>query len=578
MPMRTIVSITLGLLLWVGPPTRLLAQEGTELAPRGLAGQTEGELPFGKREVMAQEGVDHSEVLIARLESIRLTGREEAEEKRHVGADGGWVVTQGLTVDEEDVAEAILPFVGHRLTARGLDRLIETLLRHYEANDRPVTDIFAPDQALDRGAIELVVIDGVVGTIGLESGGVFNDELLAGAVRLRGGDVLRTSELQRHLDWFNRNPFRPATLYAAPGAGEGEANMVFAFGERRPWRVYVGYENTGAEAAGDSRYLAGINWGNAFDLDHSLNYQFTTSDSLKELSAHALSWDIPIHSRHHFARLSAGWAEISTQSRSSGILVDTSGTSWQLGGAYGMQLTRWNDFKQEVSVGVEYKSSDNFLVFGGTNAHPGAVVEVLQFRADYQASRQFGREGGLQLSASLIASPGGLSGLNSDQDFERFRPGAEASYLYGRAKAVWVRRLPDSWTLRASGQLQLSSGALLPTEQLGLGGHATVRGFEEREFLADHGYVLSTELRAPSLRIPLGEGHPVQVQFLGFLDHAGGWRRGTGPGQDGHRSFTSMGAGLRAQFGRYLNLRADVGVPLDRGDAVRGHVGVTSSF
>ena len=39
-----------------------------------------------------------------------------------------------------------------------------------------------------------------------------------------------------------------------------------------------------------------------------------------------------------------------------------------------------------------------------------------------------------------------------------------------------------------------------------------------------------------------------------------------------------MGAGLRAQFGRYLNLRADVGVPLDRGDAVRGHVGVTSSF
>ena len=105
MPMRTIFSITLGLLLWVGPPTRLLAQEGTELAPRGLAGQTEGELPFGKREVMAQEGVDHSEVLIARLESIRLTGREEAEEKRHVGADGGWVVTHHVELMLQTHAE-----------------------------------------------------------------------------------------------------------------------------------------------------------------------------------------------------------------------------------------------------------------------------------------------------------------------------------------------------------------------------------------------------------------------------------------------------------------------------------------
>ena len=578
MSIRTLASVMLAPSLWVGCSTVLRAQEGTELAPRGLAGQTEGELPFGKREEVAQKGADDSEVLIARLESIRLTGSGKDGEERRVTTCGGRVLAQGLSLPAGDLGRALFPFLDRPLTERGLDRLIETLLRHYEANDRPVTDIFAPDQALDRGTIELVVIDGVVGTVGFESRGVFNDELLSGAVRLQGGDILRTSELQRHLDWFNRNPFRPATLYAAPGAGEGEADMVFSFGERRPWRVYAGYENTGAEAAGDNRYLAGVNWGNAFNLDHSLNYQFTTSDSLGELNAHGLSWDIPIHPRHHFVRLSAGWAEISTQNRSGGILVATSGTSWQLGGSYGVQLNRWNDFKQEVSVGVDYKSSDNFLVFGGANAYPGAVVEVFQFRADYRASRRFGNEGGLQLSASLIASPGGVTALNSDRDFERFRPGAESSYLYGRARAVWVRRFPGSWTLRTSGQLQAASGALLPTEQMGLGGHATVRGYEEREFLADHGYLISAELRAPPFVLGPREKDPVQVQVVGFLDHAGGWREETGPGRDGHGGFTSLGGGLRAQIGRYLNLRADLGLPLEGGNGVRGHVGVTTSF
>ena len=38
--------------------------------------------------------------------------------------------------------------LGAPLTERGLDRLIETVLRYYESEDRPVTDIIAPEQDL----------------------------------------------------------------------------------------------------------------------------------------------------------------------------------------------------------------------------------------------------------------------------------------------------------------------------------------------------------------------------------------------------------------------------------------------
>ena len=229
-------------------------------------------------------------------------------------------------------------------------------------------------------------------------------------------------------------------------------------------------------------------------------------------------------------------------------------------------------------MGAEFKSSDNFLVFGGLEGGLGAGVEVVQFRADYRARRQFANQGVLELNGSVVGSPGELGGRNSTSDFQDFRPGAEASYFYGRARATWTQRLPGAWTLRARGQFQVGSGALLPTEQLAMGGHATVRGFEERDFLADRGYVLSAEVRAPPVTLPTGEQFPVQAQFLGFLDHGGGWRDEISTGRKGQESLTSVGAGLRAQVGRHLNLRADVGVPLEGGDGLQGHVGVTASF
>jgi hemolysin activation/secretion protein len=118
----------------------------------------------------------------------------------------------------------------------------------------------------------------------------------------------------------------------------------------------------------------------------------------------------------------------------------------------------------------------------------------------------------------------------------------------------------------------------LPTEQLALGGHATVRGFEERDFLADRGYVFSAEVRAPPVTLPTGEYFPAQAQFLGFLDHGGGWRDEVTSGGKDRESLTSVGVGLRAQVGRHLNLRGDVGVPLEGGDGLQGHVGLTASF
>jgi len=517
-------------------------------------------------------------VLVPKLMGIRLVGSGDASgvELKVPGLFGdGRVETVGLTVRLDGLAKVLAPFMGAPLTESSLDRLIETVLRYYEGEDRPVTDIVVPDQDLTEGTIEMVVVDGVVGSVGMQTGGIFNDELLSGAIHLQRGEILLSSELQRHLDWFNRNPFRPAALYAAPGKNQGEADLVFALSERRAWRVYGGYENSGAEVSGEHRFLTGFNWGDAFGHDTLLSYQFTSAESPEELSAHAVSLEIPFHSRHQFLRLNGSLADISTEGYLAGILVESSGSSWQLGASYGFQFDRWEDFRQEASIGIEFKSSDNFLVYGGILGGSDAGVEVVQFRADYRASRQFGQRGGLAVSAAIVGSPGQLSARNSGENFRQFRSGAEANYLYGRAQAAWTCRLPGTWALRTGGQFQLGTGALLPTEQLAMGGHSSVRGFGEREYLADRGYTVSTEVRAPAMRLPVGG----EVQFLGFVDHGRGWRDEPMQGGVGEReTLTSAGAGVRLQLGKYLKLRADLGVPLGGGDGSKAHIGVTGAF
>ncbi len=575
--MKKVAAITLFSIL-SSAGGELFAQDGSEFVPRGLGAQSEGRLPFGKREAVAPVESENPVVLVPKLMGIRLVGSGDASgvELKVPGLFGdGRVETVGLTVRLDGLAKVLAPFMGAPLTESSLDRLIETVLRYYEGEDRPVTDIVVPDQDLTEGTIEMVVVDGVVGSVGMQTGGIFNDELLSEAIHLQRGEILLSSELQRHLDWFNRNPFRPAALYAAPGKNQGEADLVFALSERRAWRVYGGYENSGAEVSGEHRFLTGFNWGDAFGHDTLLSYQFTSAESPEELSAHAVSLEIPFHSRHQFLRLNGSLADISTEGYLAGILVESSGSSWQLGASYGFQFDRWEDFRQEASIGIEFKSSDNFLVYGGIFGGSDAGVEVVQFRADYRASRQFGQRGGLAVSAAIVGSPGQLSARNSGENFRQFRSGAEANYLYGRAQAAWTCRLPGAWALRTGGQFQLGTGALLPTEQLAMGGHSSVRGFGEREYLADQGYTVSTEVRAPAMRFPVGG----EVQFLGFLDHGRGWRDEPVQGGVGERgTLTSAGAGVRLQLGKYFKLRADLGVPLGGGDGSKAHIGVTGAF
>lgn len=536
------------------PATMLVAQRDPMMTPKVLPRQEGAGLPFGEMEARPGAAVDDGAVLAARLTRLEFV-------------DGaGAVLAAG-----DDLVTILQATLGRPLTEGGLDRITDLILVYYEERDQPVVEVFVPEQDLVDGVLRIEVVVGRLGVVGLEKTRYFNDDLLAGSILLKQGDLLWGGHLQNQQDWLNRNPFRSTSLYAAPGEGFAEADILFSLEERYPLRAYLGYENTGTPSVGRNRWFAGLNWGDGFGRDQLISYQFTVGDTLSEFQAHSALWEIPLHRRHHYLRFGGAWAEVSSTSRDGGGAVDADGITWQASALYGVQLPRWHGFAQEFSVGGEFKTSDNFLLFGGVSPS-GSVVDVVQVRIDYLATRQSEHDA-LRLSASVVVSPGGLSSHNEEDDFEAFRAGAQADYLYGRVKGTWLRRLPEAWSLRFAGQAQWADGKLLPIEQFALGGRDSVRGYEERLYLADSGYFVSTELRTPVLHL-LGEAlSATQLQVLGFLDHGIGWLDG-----GGNKAFTGIGAGIRLQAGRWGDLRFDVGWPLDGGDGAQANVGYLLSF
>ena len=149
-----------------------------------------------------------------------------------------------------------------------------------------------------------------------------------------------------------------------------------------------------------------------------------------------------------------------------------------------------------------------------------------------------------------------------------------------------ITRLPSdfSWVLRLTGQV--ADGNMVASEQLGVGGFSSVRGYDEREVNGDRGFYMNNELRAPpfSLLRIFGKAKLAdQLQFLGFWDY--GLAENKDPlSNESTAHLQSVGGGLRYTVNRYLSVRFDYGIQLmDSGPTAsnygsRGHVGVIASF
>ncbi|NUN93766.1 MAG: ShlB/FhaC/HecB family hemolysin secretion/activation protein [Verrucomicrobiae bacterium] len=483
-------------------------------------------------------------------------------------------------IEKDSFQQAMRPYLGRPVSRATLNAMVREVIRHYRRCDRPVVDVIVPEQDITNGVVQFVVIEGRVGAVRVEENRWFSSKRIAEQVRLRPGDPISQRALEGDVDWLNANPFRTVDAVFTPGQERGRTDVVIKAKDRFPARFYTGYEDTGNDLTGDERWLAGFNWGDAFGLDQQLNYQFTTASDFKKLVGHSGSWIIPLPWRH---RLTFFGSRADTRGDVAPPL-NIEGFSWQASARYAAPLPAPGWLKHELSAGFDFKQSNNNLEFGGAQVF-GTTTDVDQFVFDYTATAR-DAYGTTSLSGQFVYSPGGWTSRNDDRHFALARNNALAEYRYGKVGIERVTRLPWDFSWMAKGSLQVAHRNLLASEQIGVGGSGSVRGYDEREANGDEGYLVSTEIRTPpvSLGALVGLEKAVdQLQFLGFFDYGVAENRILLPGEDPHVQLAGTGPGLRYTISPWLSVRFDYGWQLyDTGlnprYNSRGHLGVIIAY
>lgn len=480
---------------------------------------------------------------------------------------------QGISASSEllkktEFADRMKRFLGKPVTLGSLDEITREVINYFREQGFPVVNVVVPQQTVKDGVIQILAIEAKVGRVKVEGARWFRPLNIRKEVNLREGDKIDANQLQDDVSWLNTNPFRSVDLKFEPGENEGTTDLVIDVKDRFPLRVYTTFDNYGIDLTGKNRQSLGLNLGNIFSLDHQAGFQYTTSwkDIFHSMNAYSGSYMIPFPWRNSL-NIFGSYTQSQSETQPGQSLQ---GDSWQMSGRYDIPLPTLDPVSHSCFAGLDFKQSSNAFLIYGENVSTGsgsglAPFNVFQLNAGYDASipDEFG------LSSFELAgyySPGGVTGWNSTSQFQQVVPNSSASYVYGKFNFNRTFILPYKFTASGNFNGQWASSPLMPTEQYGIGGYNTVRGYDERSANGDNGYVMSFELRSPPGSIFKIFGDQTvddSFQLLGFFDY--GYIDNIKPLAGEPQAVVylmSVGPGLRYNIDRFVSVRFDWGFQL----------------
>jgi len=538
-------------------PTRVVRPEDFERSTTPLVPENRAEparLPERKIDMY-----DDQTVLVQSLVGVRFISSPSDVLKEALAS--GITIKDIPFLDNEEFRKVIEPYLGKPTTMRAIGRMVRDTIRFFQSKDRPVVDVFVPEQEITQGVVQLMVVEARVGEVRVEGFKWFSEEQIRQAIRLQPGDAIQAGDLLGDIDYINRNPFRFVRPVLQPGKEFGTTDVILEGKDRFPMRFYAGYEDTGSRTTGLERYFAGFNLGNVFNRGHEVGYQYTTNRDFSHFGIHSAYWRIPLANRDTLAFF-GNYADYDSSFGSSKL----GSINWMAHARYITQLPNVNNLRHGLEFGMDFRRADNNLQTGGSTVYDD-YIDVAQFAFQY-GGRSRDAMGDTSFVCNVYWSPcSNLLTEHQDREhYEMARTGSQPEYVYGHVSVerLWV--LPKNWSLfnRVTGQV--SDERLPPTEQLGLGGYNTVRGFDEREVNSDQGLMATVELRTPEIDLGIedkAKNLPSFLQFIAFFDYGYARNRGSSAYEIKTEDMLSVGAGVRIRISDNVTVRFDYGHKLE---------------
>ena len=278
---------------------------------------------------------------------------------------------------------------------------------------------------------------------------------------------------------------------------DGKFKAVLTAEEQKTESVAVNVNNTGNYYTGNWRMSATFMEKNLTGVSDSLGVAYVTSPGhWEDVKQAAMVYRAILPRAGDSLYISASWSDVDLGNIGNfgGIGVGATGRGTTIAAHYQHNIKYTSSHKQILDFGVDQKSYRNATNYDylGTRIDDDINYDVALASVTYVDIHKKDRE-------FLAWNVGYSTNLTDDDGFKRNRANSDGHFHLFKAGFNYQTRTKNDWILGFRLNGQYTNDNVVTTEQFGVGGLASVRGFKERVAYADKGLQGSFEIYTPEI-------------------------------------------------------------------------------
>jgi hemolysin activation/secretion protein len=465
----------------------------------------------------------------------------------------------GSTVLTDEITKLTRALENKQVNFDDLVGLRSAITKLYVDNGYITSGAFLPsNQRLTEGIVQIQVIEGELEGIEITGLTRLRQSYIRSRLARAGKSPLNRPQLERGLQLLQLDPsLEQVNAELTAGSAPGRSILRLSLKEAPPLNAGIEIANNQPPSIGSiqgsvfASYANVTGFGDRISFDYGRTQGLNSYDILYALPLNGLNGSFNFrYSKNNSEIIEDIFQELGIRSESETLSFSVR-----------QPLVRSPQTEFAIGLGLDLRQSQTFLLadipfsFSIGPEDGKSRVTVIRFFQDWlnrSATRVLAARS--QLNFGIDAFGATINDLGTDGRF--------FSWL---GQFQWVQQWSPRMLMVARIDTQITPDSLLSLEQFSLGGVDTVRGYRQNQLVADNGILAALEFRIPLT------GDPRILQLTPFVEVGTGWNNRTIDPDP--RVIAGLGAGLRWQIVRDLNLRLDYGFPLvdvgDRGGSLQ---------
>ncbi|AFY76971.1 hemolysin activation/secretion protein [Pleurocapsa sp. PCC 7327] len=470
---------------------------------------------------------------------------------------------------QAELNQVVTEFVGKPVTFAQLIQAANKVTEIYVQRGYITSGAYIPRQEIEAGIVKIQILEGSLEEIEVKiAEGRLNPDYVRSRIAVATKKPLNVNRLQEALQLLQGDPLidsLSAELSAGTRAGTNTLSVTVTGADT--FKVTLELNNNRNPSIGSFQRGIEISEANLFGIGDGIRFAYYNTDGSDRFEG---GYTIPVNPYNGTVSFNFAIADNKiVEPPFDRLNIEVDSLDFDLTYRQPVFRKATAEASQELALSftaARRESESKLLgvrypVFVGADEEGKTRVSALRFAQEWtQRSRQEVFSARSQFSVGLDLFDATVNDREPDSRFFAWR--GQLLYLRLLGEATGDPAVGPTLLLRSD--IQLAASSLLPFEQFGYGGQATVRGYRQDVLLTDNGIVASAEARLPIARFPGVRG---VLQLAPFIDFGTGWNaEGNNPSTN---TLVGIGLGLLLDLGDNFRARLDWGIPLvdiDSGD------------